>query len=63
VDFLKLKDGTLVDWRVNLAEKLMNIQKGDGSWANDAAGRWMESDPELVTSYMLMALARLYETM
>ncbi|MCB1209664.1 MAG: terpene cyclase/mutase family protein [Verrucomicrobiales bacterium] len=63
VDFLKLKDGTLVDWRKGLAEKLLNVQKGDGSWANDAAGRWMESDPELVTSYVLMALARLYQTM
>jgi squalene-hopene/tetraprenyl-beta-curcumene cyclase len=35
--------------------KLMNLQKRDGSWANDNA-RWWEKDPALVTSYALIAL-------
>lgn len=59
--FIKLKDGTTVDWREVLARKLLNIQKGDGSWVNDGAGRWMESDSVLTTSYMLLALARIHQ--
>ncbi|TDU81335.1 squalene-hopene/tetraprenyl-beta-curcumene cyclase [Prosthecobacter fusiformis] len=62
VDFLKTKDGQTVDWRADLAKKLLNLQQGDGSWAN-SAGRWMESDTTLATSYMLMALARVHESM
>ncbi|MCB1227214.1 MAG: cycloartenol synthase [Verrucomicrobiales bacterium] len=63
VDFLKLADGQTVDWRQALAEKLLAIQQGDGSWVNSGSARWMESDPELVTGYILMALARIYETL
>ena len=37
----------------------MNLQKSDGSWANDNA-RWWEHDPALVTSYSLMSLEILY---
>ena len=60
VDLLKLKDGKVIDWRQELGRKLLNIQKGDGSWKNDA-GRWMESDDVLVTAYTLLALARIHE--
>jgi squalene-hopene/tetraprenyl-beta-curcumene cyclase len=56
LDELKLKDGGKVAWREALAGKLLNLQKGDGHWVNDGAGRWMESDPVLVTSYVLLAL-------
>jgi len=56
LDELKLKDGGKVAWREALAGKLLNLQKGDGQWVNDGAGRWMESDPVLVTSYVLLAL-------
>lgn len=59
VDFLKTKDGQTVDWRADLAVRLLNLQGGDGSWAN-TTGRWMESDPLLTTSYVLMALARVH---
>lgn len=61
-DFLKTKDGKIIDWRADLAGKLLSLQKGDGSWANDE-GRWMESDATLTTAYMLMALARIHATM
>lgn len=60
VDFLKTEDGKTVDWRAGLAEKLLNLQKSDGSWAN-STGRWMESDQVLSTCYTLMALARVHE--
>jgi squalene-hopene/tetraprenyl-beta-curcumene cyclase len=59
VDFLKTKDGKVVDWRADLAGKILSLQNGDGSWDNDTA-RWMESDPVLTTCYMLMALARVH---
>ncbi|HYF35868.1 MAG TPA: prenyltransferase/squalene oxidase repeat-containing protein [Prosthecobacter sp.] len=59
VDFLKTKDGKVIDWRADLTQKILSLQKGDGSWANET-GRWMESDPVLTTSYMLLALARVH---
>jgi squalene-hopene/tetraprenyl-beta-curcumene cyclase len=62
VDFLKTKDGKIIDWRADLSRKLLNLQKGDGSWGN-SAGRWMESDSTLTTAYMLMALGRVYSTL
>jgi squalene-hopene/tetraprenyl-beta-curcumene cyclase len=62
VDFLKTKDGKVIDWRADLAKKLLNLQQGDGSWGN-AAGRWMESDTTLTTAYMLMALSRVHSTL
>jgi squalene-hopene/tetraprenyl-beta-curcumene cyclase len=61
VDFLKTKDGKVIDWRADLAGKLLGLQLGDGSWAN-SEGRWMESDALLSTSYILMALARVHAT-
>lgn len=60
LDLLKLKDGKVIDWRAELGKKLLNIQAGDGSWKNEA-GRWMESDDILVTSYTLLALARIHQ--
>jgi squalene-hopene/tetraprenyl-beta-curcumene cyclase len=59
VDSLKTRDGKTIDWRNRLGKHLLNIQKGDGSWANET-GRWMEGDPVLVTSYILLALEHVY---
>lgn len=47
--------GAKHDWRKDLAEKLFSLQKENGSWVN-TADRWMEGDPNLTTSYTLMAL-------
>lgn len=63
IDLLKLSDGSTIDWRKQLAEKLLNIQKGDGSWVNDQAARWMEGDAVLTTGYILMALARVHQSL
>ncbi|MGV3774743.1 MAG: prenyltransferase/squalene oxidase repeat-containing protein [Verrucomicrobiales bacterium] len=52
---LELNNGEKVNWREALALKLMNLQKADGSWANDNA-RWWEKDPALVTAYGIIAL-------
>ena len=59
VDKLELKDGKKIDWRHEVAMKLINLQKPDGSWAN-ANGRWWEKDSVLVTAYSLISLEIIY---
>jgi squalene-hopene/tetraprenyl-beta-curcumene cyclase len=61
IDMLKLEDGTEVDWRNELAVKLLSVQREDGSWVN-SNGRWMESNPVLVTSFTVLALAQVYDS-
>ena len=53
---LTLPDGRTIAWRAEVARKLIALQKPDGFWVNDA-NRWWEADPNLVTSYVLLALA------
>jgi squalene-hopene/tetraprenyl-beta-curcumene cyclase len=48
--------GTSHDWRADLIGALAKRQNPDGSWVNKA-DRFMEGDPNLVTSYGLLALA------
>ena len=55
VDRLELADGRRLDWRKEVAMKLINLQQANGSWQNEN-GRWWEKDPVLVTSYSLLAL-------
>lgn len=54
----KLTDaqGVAHDWRADLAEALAKRQQPDGSWKNSNE-RWLESDPNLVTAYALLALS------
>ena len=58
---LPLEDGRMVNWRRELTLKLMALQRPDGSWKNDNP-RWWENHPELSTSYVLLALERLWRT-
>ena len=53
---LTLPDGRTIAWRAEVARKLIALQKPDGSWVNEN-NRWWEADPNLVTSYVLLALA------
>ena len=55
VDQFEAADGTKHDWRKELAEHLIQTQAANGSWLNKN-DRWMEGDPNLATSYALMAL-------
>jgi squalene-hopene/tetraprenyl-beta-curcumene cyclase len=48
-------NGGVVKWREQLALRLINLQRADGSWENDN-GRWWEKDPALVTSYAVITL-------
>jgi squalene-hopene/tetraprenyl-beta-curcumene cyclase len=49
-------DGTEHDWRADLVAALAKRQGPEGEWVNPA-DRFMEGDPNLVTSYGLLALA------
>lgn len=55
VDELKLRDGTVVDWRSAVAKRLIQLQKPNGSWINEDK-RWWETDPNLVTAYSVLTL-------
>jgi squalene-hopene/tetraprenyl-beta-curcumene cyclase len=57
----ELADGRKADWRNELGSKLLSLQRENGSWVNDN-GRWMESNPVLVTSYTLLALAQIHDS-
>jgi squalene-hopene/tetraprenyl-beta-curcumene cyclase len=48
--------GVKHDWRKDLISVLAEKQNKDGSWINPA-DRWYEGDPNLVTSYVLLALS------
>ncbi len=48
--------GVAHDWKTELTEAIAKRQKPDGSWTN-ANPRWMETDPNLVTAYALLALS------
>ena len=55
VDSLETRDGRKVNWREDLAMKLINLQHADGSWANEN-GRWWEKDPVLDTAYAVATM-------
>jgi squalene-hopene/tetraprenyl-beta-curcumene cyclase len=44
------------DWRAELSAAIIKRQSADGSWVNDN-NRWHEGDPNLATSFALLALA------
>jgi squalene-hopene/tetraprenyl-beta-curcumene cyclase len=62
VDDLPLANQTKVNWRHDLAMKLINLQQRDGSWEN-SNGRWWEKDPALVTAYALLTLERIHRSL
>lgn len=43
-------------WRKELREKILRIQREDGSWVNERSPRWFEGNPVLATSYALLTL-------
>ncbi len=49
-------DGEAHPWRTEVANELISRQNQDGSWVNSNS-RWLEGDPNLVTSYALLALS------
>ncbi len=61
INELQLENGTQADWRRDLATTLLSKQREDGSWVNDN-GRFMESNPVLVTAFTLLALEQIYDS-
>ena len=47
--------GVKHDWRKDLGEKLIALQKENGSWVNSNS-QWFEGDPSLATAFALLAL-------
>lgn len=56
VERVETPDGASHDWRRELKEKLLSLQREDGSWINQRAPRWFEGNPVLATSYALLVL-------
>ena len=57
VEELEDADGKKHPWRKELLAELSQRQQKDGSWINTESDRWMESNPNLVTGYALLALS------
>jgi len=55
LDYVVDAKGQKHDWRKDITEALAKRQHADGSFSNVA--NWMESDPNLVTGYALLALS------
>jgi squalene-hopene/tetraprenyl-beta-curcumene cyclase len=51
-----------VDWRRQVAARLLELQQPDGSWVNENK-RWWENDRCLVTSYVLLSLEMLHSAL
>lgn len=45
------------DWRKEISDKLISLQREDGSWINEKSERWFEGNPLLATAYATQALA------
>jgi squalene-hopene/tetraprenyl-beta-curcumene cyclase len=56
-------DGEKIDWKNDLAIKVMGTQQPDGRWINETSNRWMEDDPALVTAYSLLTLQHVYRNL
>jgi squalene-hopene/tetraprenyl-beta-curcumene cyclase len=53
-----LTDGAGVehDWRAELVQRLVAMQRPDGSWINDHSERWFEGNPVLASAYAMQVL-------
>ena len=60
VEELEIADGKKVNWRKDLAMRLINLQGKDGSWINEEHARWWEKEPTLVTAYAVLSLEMIY---
>ena len=56
-------EGNRIDWKKDLALKIMSLQGQDGSWINQESNRWMEDDTTMVTAYGMLTLQHIYRTL
>ncbi len=57
IDMLEDAQGQKHDWRKDLVNQLAELQRSNGSFINTEATRWYEGDPNLATTYALLALS------
>jgi len=55
--YFEVLDGTQRNWRADLSEHLISVQRENGSWLNVDSRMYMEDDANLVTGYVLLTLA------
>ena len=60
IDTIVLKGGKRINWRQDLAKRLLDLQNADGSWVNQKSGRFWEKDPNLVSTYAVITLEILH---
>lgn len=60
VSQLKTPEGKNINWRQDLALKVLSNQAKDGSWTNTRSNRWLEDNPVLVTAYSLLTLEHIH---
>jgi len=56
------ESGQPIAWRETLSRKLLDTQRTDGSWINEASPRWWEGAPPLATAYAVLALEAIHDT-
>ncbi|MEE9391443.1 MAG: prenyltransferase/squalene oxidase repeat-containing protein [Planctomycetota bacterium] len=55
-DIIEDEAGVKRDWARELSEKLLSLQRSDGSFVNDQNGRWREGYAVIATCYATIAL-------
>ena len=55
--YLEDIDGKRHNWRSDLSEHLISVQRENGSWVNAVSRQYMEGDANFVTGFVLLALA------
>lgn len=53
---IETADGRRHVWAEELSQRLMKLQKPDGSWRNDQSDRWREDDSVMVTAFGIRVL-------
>ncbi|MCK6472811.1 MAG: terpene cyclase/mutase family protein [Planctomycetes bacterium] len=55
--FVETPDGSKHNWARELSDRLLSLQRMDGSWVNHASSKWLESDSVMVTAFAIRTLA------
>lgn len=59
---LRKSDGTAIDWRQEIGNRLLNSQQPAGSWINPTA-RWRESDAVYATALATLTLIHIHNSL
>lgn len=53
---IKTTDGAEHHWARELSDKLLSLQRADGSWSNTQSSRWKEDDAVMVSAFAIRTL-------